>query len=67
MEEKTCYNCGNHMREWKTFRLNGKLLFAYTLKDTFPGEEEDTLNLLAYEHNCEAEDIAVSVEVGTPK
>lgn len=55
------------MREWKTFRLNGKLLFAYTLKDTFAGEEEDTLKLLAYEHNCEVEDIAVSVEVGTPK
>lgn len=55
------------MREWKTFRLNGKLLAAYTLKETFPGEEADTLALLAYENNCKAEDIAVAVETGTPK
>ena len=55
------------MREWKTFRLNGKLLAAYTLKDTFPGEEADTLALLAYEHSCKAEDIIVAIEEGTPK
>ena len=55
------------MREWKTFRLNGKLLAAYTLKDTFPGEEADTLAFLAYEHNCKAEDITVAIEEGTPK
>lgn len=55
------------MREWKTFRLNGKLLAAYTLKETFPGEEADTLALLAYENNCKTEDIAVAVETGTPK
>ena len=55
------------MREWKTFRLNGKLLATYTLKETFPGEEADTLALLAYENNCKAEDIAVAVETGTPK
>lgn len=55
------------MREWKTFRLNGKLLAAYTLKDTFPGEEADTRALLAYENGCEPEDITVAVETGTPK
>lgn len=55
------------MREWKTFRLNGKLLAAYTLKDTFPGEEADTLALLAYENNCSTEDIAVAIEIGTSK
>lgn len=55
------------MREWKTFRLNGKLLAAYTLKETFPGEEAETLALLAYDHNCKAEDITVSIETGTPK
>ena len=55
------------MREWKTFRLNGKLLAAYTLKDTFPGEEADTLALLAHDHNCNVEDITVSIETGTPK
>lgn len=55
------------MREWKTFRLNGKLLAAYTLKDTFPGEEAETLALLAYENNCKAEDITVSIETGIPK
>ena len=55
------------MREWKTFRLNGKLLAAYTLKETFPGEETDTLALLAYENDCKTEDIAVAIETGTPK
>lgn len=55
------------MREWKLFRLNGTLLVAYTLKDEFPGEEADTLALLAYDHKCSIEDITVSIEVGTPK
>lgn len=55
------------MREWKTFRLNGKLLAAYTLKETFPGEEAETLALLAYENNCNIGDIAVAVEIGTPE
>lgn len=55
------------MREWKTFRLNGKLLATYTLKETFPGEEADTLALLAYENNCNPEDISVATETGTPK
>ena len=55
------------MREWKTFRLNGKLLAAYTLKENFPGEEAETLALLAYENNCKIEDIAVAVETGTPE
>lgn len=55
------------MREWKTFRLNGKLLAAYTLKETFPGEEAETLALLAYESNCKIGDIAVAVEIGTPE
>lgn len=50
-----------------TNRLNGKLLCAYTLKDTFPGEEADTLALLAYEHNCEVEDITVTIETGNPQ
>lgn len=55
------------MREYKTFQLNGELLAAYTLKDTFPGEEADTLALLAYENNCKIEDIAVAIETDTPK
>lgn len=55
------------MRKWKTFRLNGKLLFCYTLQGTFPGEEAETLALLAYDHNCKIEDITVSIEEGTPK
>lgn len=55
------------MREWKTFRLNGKLLCAYTLKDAFPGEEADTLSLLAYENNCKVEDITVAIEIGNPQ
>lgn len=53
--------------EWQTFRLNGRLLAAYTLKETFPGEEEDTLAFLAYVNNCKKDDIAVAIEYGTPK
>ena len=55
------------MHEWKTFRLNGKLLWAYTLKGTIPGEEAETLALLAYENGCRPEDITVSIETGSPK
>lgn len=47
--------------------MNGKLLCAYTLKDTFPGEEAETLALLAYEHNCKVEDITVAIETGNPQ
>jgi len=54
------------LRKWKTFRLNGRLLAAYTLKDTFPGEEAATLELLAYDHKCKPEDITVSIETGSP-
>lgn len=55
------------MRQWITFRLHGKLLCAHTLNDTFEGEEAETIGLLAYEHNCKAEDITVAIETGTPK
>lgn len=55
------------MREWKTFRLNGKLLLAITVKEIHPGEVTQTLALLAYENNCQPEDIAVAIETGTSK
>lgn len=55
------------MREWKTFRLNGKLLAAYTLQGSYPEEEANVLELLAYEHDCKVEDITVAIEEGTPK
>ena len=55
------------MREWKTFRMNGKLLIAITLKEIHPGEVAQTLALLAYENNCKPEDINVAIETGTPK
>lgn len=53
--------------DWKTFRLNGKLLAAYTMKDSYPEEEEATLGLLAYENHCSTDDIAVAIENHTPK
>lgn len=48
--------------KYKVFKLNGKELCAYTLRGTFAGEEEATKELLAYENNCQATDISVSIE-----
>lgn len=53
--------------EWKTFRLNGRLLAAYTMKDSFLDEEEATLGLLAYENHCRTDDIAVAIEDHKPE
>ena len=47
---------------YKVFKLKGKELCAYTLRGTFPGEEEATKELLAGENNCKPSDISVSIE-----
>ncbi|EGT4145755.1 TPA: hypothetical protein KPF99_003566 [Clostridioides difficile] len=41
------------------FRLHGKLLLSYSLYGTFQGEKQSTLELLAYENNCNINDIEV--------
>ena len=43
------------------FRLNGKTLVSYTLWDTFEGERQATLESLAYENNCDIDDIETVV------
>lgn len=47
--------------KYKVFSYNGKELLRYTLKGTFDGEEEDTKELLAYDHNIDSSDIVVTV------
>lgn len=49
--------------KYKVFKLKGKELCAYTLRGTFPGEEEATKELLAGENNCKPSDISVSIAV----
>lgn len=44
------------------FKVKGVEKVAYTLKDTFPGEKQDTLELIAYENECKIEEIEVSIE-----
>lgn len=38
-------------------------LVAYTIRETFPGEAEATIGLLAYENNIAEEDIRVEYEL----
>jgi hypothetical protein len=44
------------------FRYNGKELCAYAAKDTFLGECDNTIELLAAENNIPKEDIDISLE-----
>ena len=47
--------------KYKVFSYNGKELLRYTLKGTFDGEEVDTRELLAYDHNINPSDIVVTI------
>ena len=49
------------MSKRKFFMLNGAQLLSYTLNGTFDGEEKATLELLAYENNCNISDIEVFI------
>lgn len=42
---------------WLEFRLHKEFLMAYTVVDTFEGELEATLESLAYENDCDVNDI----------
>ncbi len=44
------------------FKVKGVEKVSYTLKDTFPGEKQDTLELIAYENGCKIEEIEISIE-----
>jgi hypothetical protein len=49
--------------EWVVFRTkDGKELASYTVKGTFKGELESTIDLLASEHGIRREDICVTIE-----
>lgn len=47
------------------FRLNGEVLYEYTLYGTFEGERQATLELLAERHQCKIEDIEVVKVIDT--
>ena len=48
---------------WLVFYLGGRMIGGYTLAGTFPGEQADTLQHLAYEHGCRPSDIEVRPEI----
>ena len=53
------------MREkWKFFydKNSGRTLAGYTLRGTFEGEEQETINLLATENGIQPEDISTTIE-----
>lgn len=54
-------------RIWKIFEYQGKEIFAYTLPDESPEEEEATIRLLAYERRCQLSSIHVHKEVRRTK
>lgn len=53
------------MREyWKVFynEKTGEEYTAYTLRGSFPGEEESTAELIAAEHEIDRKDIKTRIE-----
>ncbi len=53
-----------NMEKWKVFRDKdtGRELCAYTIRGTFPGEEDATRELLAVEEGINPDRITVSIE-----
>lgn len=49
--------------EYLVFKINGVEKVAYTLKDTFKGEKQATLEQLAWENNCNITDITTNIEL----
>ena len=47
------------LEPWIVFMLDGKEICAYSAKETFAGELEETVGLLAFEYGCSKEDIKV--------
>ena len=50
------------LEQWVVFRHEGREIWAYTLRGTFPGEQEETIKLLAHEKGIPAEDITAAIE-----
>lgn len=49
---------------WKVFKdsATGEELIAYTIRGTFPGEEQDTKELIAAEHGIDPAQIVTTIE-----
>lgn len=47
--------------KWVVFKRGDRILAAYTIKGTFPGELRATKELLAAENRCRPEDIKVEL------
>jgi len=48
-------------RQWLVFYYDGQELLRYSLAGTFPGERENTIQLLAAEHDVPASAIYFAV------
>ncbi len=55
---------GCNMEEWAIFtdRETGRELCAYTIRGTFPGEKEDTKQLLSFKKGIPVEQIETHIE-----
>ena len=47
---------------WVVFSIRGRELCRYSIKGTFTGEMEATVELLAYENGIEADEIEIKLE-----
>lgn len=47
--------------EWLVFKIHGEEKVSYTLRGSFPGEKQNTINLLATYCGCKPEDVQVEV------
>lgn len=52
------------MEKWKIFKdsTTGQELTAYTIRGTFPGGEQDTVELIAAEYGMEPARIVTAIE-----
>ena len=48
-------------KEWVVFLYAGRELLRYSLAETFPGELENTLQLLAYERDIPVSAICIAI------
>jgi hypothetical protein len=49
------------IEEWIEFIYQGKVLLAYTIYGTFPGEKQATIELLAAENNIDPKEITTRI------
>ena len=49
--------------QWLIFRHEGRELCSYTLRGTFEGEKQATIEMLAHENGIPAKEITCTVEI----